>query len=279
MSSSLKPVLSIYLDLLDEGVVMLSGDMADTMFSGATTFGRAAQSATDSVRSASSTASQILSSSVQQTSRSGSMSSNSNSILNSLANSKSESDNWAASTGRTIGDRLGSSQIEKESIAAGVGASLAAGLSSQKGINPSSIGAGAQAQLQSQAGMDASKAKEISDQVQNMWNQGYSGSSQVTEMQQSARQHADQTYFGSEEMKSKGEQYMNQLQTVSQASEKYSQTASLQNSAAKSLSMGYQDLARRLYNSGAVVDIKNANQALETGMNSTEPYPRLPVLK
>lgn len=244
--------------------------MADTMFSGATTFGRAAQSATDSVRSASSTASQILSSSVQQTSRSGAMSSNSNSILNSLANSKSESDNWAASTGRTIGDRIGSSQIEKESIAAGVGASLAAGLSSQKGINPSSIGAGAQAQLQSQAGMDASKAKEISDQVQNMWNQGYSGSSQVTEMQQSARQHSDQTYFGSEEMKSKGEQYMNQLQTVSQASEKYSQTASLQNSAAKSLSMGYQDLARRLYNSGAVVDIKNANQALETGMNSTE---------
>jgi hypothetical protein len=28
MSSSLKPVLSIYLDLLDEGVVMLSGDIA-----------------------------------------------------------------------------------------------------------------------------------------------------------------------------------------------------------------------------------------------------------
>jgi hypothetical protein len=71
-------------------------------------------------------------------------------------------------------------------------------------------------------------------------------------------------------MKSKGEQYMNQLQTVSQASDKYTQTASLQNSAAKSLSMGYQDLARRLYNSGAVVDIKNANQALEKGMSSHE---------
>ena len=244
--------------------------MGDTTYSQASNLGRGIQSASDSTKSASSGASQILNSSIQQSSRSGAMSSDSNSITNSLANSKSESDNWAASTGRTIGDQIGSTQIEKESIAAGVSASLSAQLSSGKGINPASIGAGAQAQLQSQAGMDASKSRGLSDQVQSIWNQGYSGSSQVTEMQQSAKQHADQSYFGSEEMKSKGEQYMSQLQAMTQASDKFTETASLQNSSGKSLTMPYQDLARRLNESGAINEIKDANKALESGMSSQQ---------
>lgn len=244
--------------------------MADTMFSASSTFGRASQSAADSMRSASSTASQTLNSMTQSTQRAGSMSSDSSSVLQSLTNSKSESDNWAASTARTIGDKIGSSQSEKEAISAGVGAALGAGLSTGKGISPASLGASAEAQLQSSTGMDAAKAKEISAQVQNVWNKGYEGSSQVSEMQQSAQQHSDQSFFGSEEMKSKGEQYLSQLQAVSQASEKFTQTASMQDSAGMSLSLPYQDLARRLNNSGAIADINNANQALESNMSADE---------
>jgi hypothetical protein len=93
-------------------------------------------------------------------------------------------------------------------------------------------------------------------------------------MQQSAQQHQDQTYFGSEEMKGHAEQYLSQLQAVSQASETFSQTASMQDSSGKSLSMSYQDLARRLNNSGAIVDINLANQAIAESMGG-EAYQKL----
>ena len=88
-------------------------------------------------------------------------------------------------------------------------------------------------------------------------------------MQQSAQQHQDQTFFGSEEMKAKGEQYMSQLQAVKQASEKYTETASLQDSAGKSLSLPYQDLARRLDKSGAIVAINQANEDLKSKMGDS----------
>jgi conjugal transfer mating pair stabilization protein TraG len=241
--------------------------MADTTFSTSSTFGRASQSATDSLRSASSSASQSLNSMTQLSSKSGSMSSDTGSVMNSLTNSKSESDNWAASTGRTIGNRIGRTEGEKEAIATGVSASLAAGLGAG-GISPATLGASGQAELQSTASMDAAKSKEMSDQIQKTWNQEYAGSSQVAEMQQSAQQHSDQTFFGSEEMKAKGEQYMSQLQAVNQASEKFTQTASLQDSSGKSLSLPYQDLARRLNNSGAIVEINQANKELEDKMGS-----------
>jgi conjugal transfer mating pair stabilization protein TraG len=241
--------------------------MADTAFSASSTFARASQSATDSLRSASASASQTLNSLSQSTNRSGSLSSDSNSVLNSLTNSKSESDNWAASTGRTIADKVGRTGSEKEAIATGVSAALAGGLNAG-GISPASLGASGQAQLQSTVGVDAAKSKELSDQIQTAWNEGYAGSSEVSEMQQSARQHSDQTFFGSEEMKAKGEQYMSQLQAVNQASEKYTESASLQDSAGKSLSLPYQDLARRLNESGAIVEINQANNELEEKMGS-----------
>lgn len=243
--------------------------MADTQFSASSTFGRASQSATDSLHSASATASQALNSMTQSTNRSGSMSSDSNSVMSSLTNSTSESDNWAASTGRTIGDRVGTTQSEKEAVSAAVSGSLAAGLSAGN-ISPATLGASAQAQLQSTTGMDAAKSKEISDQVQDTWSKGYAGSSQVAKMQQSAQQHSDQTFFGSEDMKAKGEQYLSQLQAVDQASEKFTQTASMQDSAGKSLSLPYQDLATRLNKSGALPDINKANEELQSKMSDKD---------
>lgn len=242
--------------------------MADTTFSASSTFGRASQSATDSLRSASTSASQTLNSMTQSSQKSGTQSSDTSSVMSALTHSKSESDNWAASIARTLGDRVGSTQSEKEAIATGVSGALAAGLNAG-GISPATLGASGQAQLQSTVGMDAAKSKEMSDQIQKVWNQGYAGSSQVAEMQQSAQQHSDQTFFGSEEMKAKGEQYMSQLQAVNQASEKYTETASLQDSAGKSLSLPYQDLARRLNDSGAIVAINQANEDVKSKMSET----------
>lgn len=248
--------------------------MADTTFSTSSTFGRATQSATASLRSASSSASQTLSSSLQTSQKSGTTTSDGSSIMSALSNSTAESDRWASSTGRTIADKVGRTEAEKEAIATGVSSAISAGLSTGMGIQSSSIGASGNAQLQSQVGMDAAKSKELSDAVQNVWNREYSGSTQVQKMQQSAQQHQDQTYFGSEEMKGHAEQYLSQLQAVSQASETFSQTASMQDSSGKSLSMSYQDLARRLNNSGAIVDINLENQAIAESMGA-EAYQKL----
>ncbi len=248
--------------------------MADTTFSASSTFGRATQSATASLRSASSSASQTLSSSLQTSQKSGTTTSDGSSIMSALSNSSAESDRWAASTGRTIADKVGKTEAEKEAIATGVSSAISANLSTGMGIQSSSIGASGNAQLQSQVGMDAGKSKELSDAIQNVWNREYSGSTQVQKMQQSAQQHQDQTYFGSEEMKGHAEQYLSQLQAVSQASETFSQTASMQDSSGKSLSMSYQDLARRLNNSGAIVDINLANQSIAESMGA-EAYQKL----
>jgi hypothetical protein len=242
--------------------------MADTTFSASSTFGRASQSATDSLRSASTSASQTLNSMTQSSQKSGTQSSDTSSVTNSLTNSSSESDRWAASTGRTIADKVGRTDSEKEAIATGVSAALTGGLNAG-GISPATLGASGQAQLQSTVGMDAAKSKERSDAIQSVWNREYAGSSEVSKMQQSAQQHQDQTFFGSEEMKAKGEQYMSQLQAVNQASEKYTETASLQDSAGKSLSLPYQDLARRLDKSGAIVAINQANEDLKSKMGDS----------
>jgi len=248
--------------------------MADTTFSTSSTFGRATQSATASLRSASSSASQTLSTSLQTSQKSGTTTSDGSSIMSALSNSSAESDRWAASTGRTIADKVGRTEAEKEAITTGVSSAISAGLSTGMGIQSSSIGASGNAQLQSQVGLDAGKSKELSDAIQNVWNREYSGSTQVQKMQQSAQQHQDQTYFGSEEMKGHAEQYLSQLQAVSQASETFSQTASMQDSSGKSLSMSYQDLARRLNNSGAIVDINLANQSIAESMGA-EAYQKL----
>lgn len=248
--------------------------MADTTFSTSSTFGRAAQSATASLRSASSSAGQTLSSSLQTSQKSGTTSSDGSSIMSALSNSSAESDRWAASTGRTIADKVGRTEAEKEAIATGVSSAISAGLSTGMGIQSSSMGASGNAQLQSQVGMDAAKSKELSDAIQNIWNREYSGSTQVQKMQQSAQQHQDQTYFGSEEMKGHAEQYLSQLQAVSQATETFSQIASMQDSSGKSLSMSFQDLARRLNNSAAIVDINLENQAIAESVGA-EAYQKL----
>lgn len=243
--------------------------MADTTFSNASTFSRSAQSGLDTVRGAGSSVSQAFSSISQASQKSGSTTSDSNSVMNALTESSAESDRWSAAVGRTYGDKFGKTDAEKEAIAAGVSTELSASLSAGKVINPASLGAAGTANLQSTVSTDAAKSREISDAIQKSWNEEYAGSTELSRMQQSSAQHQEQSYFGNEEMQAKAEQYQSQVQQYQQAMEKYAQVASLQDSAAKSLTMPYQDLARRLNESGAIVDISNANRALEEKMGTT----------
>jgi len=62
---------------------------------------------------------------------------------------------------------------------------------------------------------------------------------------------------------------VDQAQKAETAMEKYQETSSMQDSWGKSSSIPYQDLARRLKDSGAIVDINNATQNLKSNMGDS----------
>lgn len=106
--------------------------------------------------------------------------------------------------------------------------------------------------------------------AQHAVNSGVGGSDVTTTSIGSSNTSTNQSFESSEAMAALGKQYQSQLQAVEQASEQYTQTSSLQDSAGKSLSMPYQDLARRLNNSGAIVDIKQAQEQLRSKLGEND---------
>jgi len=230
--------------------------MADTHYSASSTFGRASQSAMDSLRSASSSASETLSKINQLSNRSGTMSSQASAVTSAMNKTITDGSNWSSSDGRTTSSSQKMSQQESEAVEAGVNGALKGGLGSNM------IGASVQASLMSTSGISASRAKELGDMAQHVVNSGVMGSDVTTTSTGTSNTSTNQSFESSEAMEALGKQYQSQLQAVKQASEKYTQTSSLQDSTGKSLSMPYQDLARRLNESGAIVDIKNAQEEL-----------------
>jgi hypothetical protein len=132
------------------------------------------------------------------------------------------------------------------------------------------MNASVQASLISNAGSSASRAKEIGDAAQEVHSKSTFDNNQTSATDGSSNQQSSQAYTGSEESKQQSEQYLSSLQGVEQASKKYSETASMQDSAAKSVSMSYQDLGTRLENAGMGPAINKANDAIESGMSSVE---------
>jgi hypothetical protein len=122
----------------------------------------------------------------------------------------------------------------------------------------------------SSSGISAARAQELGDLAQHVVNSGVMGSDISTSSTGSSTTSSTQKFQSSEEMDAIGKQYQSQLQAVQQASEKYTQTSSLQDSAGKSLNLPYQDLARRLNQSGAIVDINSANGHLRSNMSQGE---------
>lgn len=235
--------------------------MADTNYSASSTFGRASQSAMDSLRSASSSASETLSKINQLSNRSGSMSSQASAVTSAMNKTITDGSNWSTSDGRTTSSSQKMSQQESEAVQAGVNGALKGGLGTEM------IGASVQASLMSSSGISAARAKELGDMAQHVVNSGVMGSNVKTTSTGSSNTSTNQRFESSEEMEALGKQYQSHLQSVKQASEKYTQTATMQDSAGKSLSMPYQDLARRLNESGAIVDIKQAQEELRGQMD------------
>lgn len=245
-----------------------SSGMADTNYSASSTFGRASQSATDSLRSASSSAGETLSKINQLSNRSGSMSSQASAVTSAMNRTISDGSNWSSSDGKTTSSSQKMSQQESEAVEAGVNGALKGGLGTDM------VGASVQASLMSKSGISASRAKELGDMAQHVVNSGVMGSDVTTSSTGSSNTSTNQSFESSEEMEALGKQYQSQLQAVKQASEKYTQTSALQDSAGKSLAMPYQDLARRLNNSGAIVDIKQAQEQLK-GQMGEQAYSQL----
>ncbi|MBS3952586.1 MAG: conjugal transfer protein TraG N-terminal domain-containing protein [Methylomicrobium sp.] len=238
--------------------------MADTNYSASSTFARASQSATDSLKSASSSASETLSKINQLSSRSGTMSSQASGVTSAMNKTITDGSNWSSSDGRTTSSSQSMSQQESESVQAGVNGALKGGLGSDM------IGASVQASLMSNSGVSAARAKELGDMAQHVVNSGVMGSDVTTSSSGRSNTSTNQSFESSEEMEALGKQYQSQLNAVKQASEKYTQTATMQDSAGKSLVAPYQDLATRLVNSGALADIKNAQIELKNKMGEKD---------
>jgi len=234
--------------------------MADTLFSASSTFSRATQSATDSLRSSSATASQTLSSMEQSTQRSGAMNSDVQSIMSGVTNTINAGSNWANTNSRSTGQTEKMTQAESEAVEAGVRGGLSVG-------GGAFISAAVTSELMSKTGSSAGRASELADVAQNVANSGSYGGNETSTTRGSSQQHSNQAFSGTEEMKAQSEQYAGQLQAVDQAMEKYTETASLQDSAAKSLTLPMHDLARRLNDTGAIVDIVQAASNLEKNMS------------
>lgn len=236
--------------------------MADTTYSSSSTFGRASQSAFDSLRSASNTASETLAKINQHSDRSGTMSSQASAITSAMNRTISDGTNYSTMDGRTTSSSEKMSNQESEQVSTAVQGALNAGFSGSGILKQ--FGASVESQLISNAGMQAARAKELADVANHVVNSGVLGSDITSTTSGSSNTSTNQTFEASEEMQALSQQYQSQLQAVQQASEKYTQTASLQDSAGKSLSMPYQDLGRRLNDSGAIVDIKQAQAKLQT---------------
>ena len=234
--------------------------MADTLFSASSTFSRATQSATDSLRSSSATASQTLSSMKQSTQRSGTMNSDVQSIMSGVTNTINAGSNWANTNSRSTGRTEKMTRAESEAVEAGVRGGLSVG-------GGAFISAAVTSELMSKTGSSAGRASELADVAQNVANSGSYGGNETSTTRGSSQQHSNQAFSGTEEMKAQSEQYAGQLQAVDQAMEKYTETASLQDSAAKSLTLPMHDLARRLNDTGAIVDIVQAASNMEKNMS------------
>lgn len=240
--------------------------MADTVFSASSTFGRATQSARDSLRSASSSASETLSKMNQISNRSGTMSSQASAVTSAMNKTITDGSSWSSSDGKTTSSSQKMSEQESEQVTAAVQGALGAKLGGNKSI----FGAAVESQLIANSGWGAARAKEIADLSSHVVNSGMLGSDITTTSSGTSNTSTNQSFESSEEMEALGKQYQSQLQAVKQASEKYTQTSSLQDSSVKSLSMPYQDLARRLVNSGALADIKNAQEKLRSEMGAND---------
>jgi hypothetical protein len=241
----------------------LSG-MADTNFSASSTYSRASQSAKDSLRSASSSAGETLTKINQLSNRSGSMSSHATAVTSAMNRTISDGSSWSTADGRTQSSSQKMTEQESEAVQAGVNGAFNGNLGSKM------IGTSVQASLMSSSGISAARAQELGDLAQHVVNSGVMGSDISTSSSGSSTTSSTQEFQSSEEMDSLGKQYQSQLQAVKQASEKYTQTSSLQDSAGKSLNLPYQDLARRLNQSGAIVDINSANSQLKSNMSEGE---------
>lgn len=244
--------------------------MADTTYSASSTFGRASSSAIDSLSSSSATATQALGAMNSTTQTSGQTSSQAQSIMSGITNSVNTGSASSHDTSRTTGSSSKMTASETEAAQAGVNGALNAGLSSGQGISPATIGAAVTASLMSTAGSSASRAKEIGDAAQEVFSRSSFDNNQTSATNGSSNQQTQQSYTGSAESKAKSEQYLSQLSGVEQASNKYSETASLQESGGKSVSMPYQDLGARLDRAGMGPRINQANDEIEMGMSSSE---------
>jgi conjugal transfer mating pair stabilization protein TraG len=236
--------------------------MADAMNNLGSTFSRGQQSAAESLRSASQSAAGMFTQISQDSIRSGMTDIQASSIMNGVNQIANNGKSWLTSDGKTVSQTNKLTDQESQAVQAGVGAGL--------NLGTGFIGPSVQASLLSRDDMSVQRAKELGDLAQHIATTSSIGGDQTVSSSGSSNQSSNQRFKTTEGMSAIGEQFQTQLQKVRQASEKYSEIGSLEQSFGSNLSMSDQDLAGRLAKSGALPEISRQVATLESQMSPDE---------
>jgi len=236
--------------------------MADSTTNLGSTFSRGQQSAAESLRSASQSAAGMFTQISQDSIRSGTTDSQVSSVMNGVNQIANNGKSWLTSDGKTVSQTNKLTDQESQAVQAGVGAGL--------NLGTGFIGPSVQASLLSRDDMSVQRAKELGDLAQHIATTSSVGGDQTVSTSGSSNQSSNQRFKTTEGMSAIGEQFQTQLQKVRQASEKYLEIGSLEQSFGSNLSMSDQDLAGRLVKSGALSEISRQVATLESQMSPDE---------
>jgi len=239
------------------------GGMADSLFSNSSMLNKSKQSSSESALSAGNSLQKTVSNMKQSTQRSGTMDSQTDALMSGITHTGTSGSGWSNTNSDTGNNTIKAGSKESESIKATAQAGMSAG------VDGKLIGAAAGAKVMADTGASAERANELSNIVSNQLStMGYGGNATATTNGSSSTS-SNQTFSGTEESSAQAKQFVDQAQKAETAMQKYQETSAMQDSWGKSSSIPYQDLARRLSDSGAIVDINSATQDMKSNMSDS----------
>ena len=200
------------------------------------------QSATESLSQATSAMNQTSASSTHSLT-------SGNTITDAVTNSTRTVDAWATGKARTIADGLNASEAEKRAITAAGATELAIGANSGKLFGPIvSAKLGASGQIMSQAGIDANRQQQLSDQFQRSWESNHSNATELSNMHQNANMSSDMSVLSTGDMRQKAEQYSDQRARAVHAEQTYQEAVADTHTSGQSVTAKWGELSQRLIN-------------------------------
>ncbi len=240
---------------------------SESAFNMANSSQRAKQSAWSSLQTATETASQAFNQLTQQSHSTGHNITQGSTITQLLGQSHSVSDRWASATGKTLADKIGRTEQERAAIAASASTQLALGANAGSYIPLKLDG---NLNQNSNSAISAERNNEISQAMDKTFREEHLSSNDTRSAYESAQAHSNQSVFSTQQLRSASENYLTQLARVEQAQKAYQESLTDSQTFGQNLSLKHSELAYRLVQSGAYVDLANIERDIAIGGTTKE---------